>query len=413
LATNSQLSRMTSFQLSGEPEAPVGPLRNQWNTLITNLEENRQQIVYLLLFFSICAMLFAERYVTYSFLNEHKDLRHVMGPFIALTRGSAASLSFCYALLLLTMSRNLLTRLRDTCLHQYIPIDSHVAFHKVVAMTALFFSILHAVGHLVNFFHISQQSHEHLKCLGIFFHSDAKPGFAHYIFYTVPGATGLTLYAFVCLIFIFAHPKVRTKAFSYFWSVHQLYVVFYAVTLLHGMAKLTGVRITIIISFTTDILLIRQSISHFINQTPRFWIFFIVPAIVFTLDKVISLQTRYMELDILHTDLLPSDVTLVKFARPPNFKYLSGQWIRLACTGFRKNEYHAFTLTSAPHQAHLSVHVKAHGVWTNKLRAYFHPTNQLRLNLAQAKIKLEGPFGGGNQVRLLIKFKIYFNYDNS
>lgn len=242
LATNSPLSRMTSFQLSGEPEAPVGPLRAQWNAWITTLEENRQQIVYLLVFFSVCIMLFAERYLTYSFLNEHQDLRHVMGPFIALTRGSAASLSFCYALILLTMSRNLLTRLRDTCLHQYIPIDSHVAFHKIVAMTALFFSLLHAIGHLVNFFHISQQSHEHLKCLGIFFHSDAKPGFAHYIFYTVPGATGLALYALVCLIFIFAHQKVRSKAFAHFWSVHQLYVVFYALTLLHGMAKLTGVN---------------------------------------------------------------------------------------------------------------------------------------------------------------------------
>lgn len=60
-----------------------------------------------------------------------------------------------------------------------------------------------------------------------------------------------------------------------------------------------------------------------------------------------------MELDILETELLPSDVTYVKFSRPPNFKYLSGQWVRLACTAFRPNEYHSFTLTSAPHQAHL------------------------------------------------------------
>lgn len=83
---------------------------------------------------------------------------------------------------------------------------------------------------------------------------------------------------------------------------------------------------------------------------------------------------------------MPSDVTKLKFSRPPNFKYLSGQWIRLACTAFRPNEYHAFTLTSAPHQAHLSVHVKAAGVWTNKLRNYFHPNNQMRLNAVQRSI---------------------------
>ena len=41
----------------------------------------------------------------YSFMAEHTDLRHIMGVGIAITRGSAASLSFCYSLLLLTMSR--------------------------------------------------------------------------------------------------------------------------------------------------------------------------------------------------------------------------------------------------------------------------------------------------------------------
>ena len=30
------------------------------------------------------------------------------------------------------------------------------------------------------------------------------------------------------------------------------------------------------------------------------------PAILFIIDKIISLQTRYMELDILETELLPS-----------------------------------------------------------------------------------------------------------
>lgn len=241
LSTSKNIARMTSFQITTEPEPEVGYLRRKWNTLATYLEENRQNIVYLLVFFVICGILFVERFVTYCFLSEHQDLRHIMGPFIALTRGSASALSFCYALLLLTMSRNLITRLRETSIHQYIPLDSHVAFHKICAMTALFFTILHCIGHIVNFFHISRQSHENLKCLGIFFFSDNKPNFGDYIFMTIPGFTGLALFIIVCLIFIFAYSKVRLKAYSYFWTVHQLYVVFYLLTLLHGMAKITGV----------------------------------------------------------------------------------------------------------------------------------------------------------------------------
>ncbi len=64
-------------------------------------------------------------------MSEHSDLRHIMGVGIAITRGCAASLSFDYAILLLTMSRNLLTKMKESPLHQYIPIDSHLQFHKV------------------------------------------------------------------------------------------------------------------------------------------------------------------------------------------------------------------------------------------------------------------------------------------
>jgi len=34
--------------------------------------------------------------------------------------------------------------------------------------------------------------------------------------------------------------------------------------------------------------------------------FFVGPAIIFALDKVVSLQTKFVELDILETELLPS-----------------------------------------------------------------------------------------------------------
>ena len=56
---------------------------------------------------------------------------HIMGVGIAITRGCAAALSFDYSVLLLSMSRNLLTKLKETSLHQYIPTDAHGQFHKV------------------------------------------------------------------------------------------------------------------------------------------------------------------------------------------------------------------------------------------------------------------------------------------
>jgi dual oxidase len=125
----------------------------------------------------------------YSFMTEHTDLRHIMGVGIAITRGAAASLSFCYSLLLLTMSRNLLTKLKEFSVQQYIPLDAHIQFHKIVACTALFFSLLHTVGHIVNFYHVSTQPVEHLRCLTreVHFASDYKPGITYWLFQTLTG----------------------------------------------------------------------------------------------------------------------------------------------------------------------------------------------------------------------------------
>lgn len=220
-------------------------------------------------------------YADYSFMAEHTDLRHIMGVGIAITRGSAASLSFCYSILLLTMCRNLLTKLKEFSIQQYIPLDSHIQFHKIAACTALFFSLLHTVGHIVNFYHVSTQPIENLKCLTneIRFPSDYKPDITFWLFQTITGnykllekrlgrnknvgvvgVTGIMLFIVMCVIIVFAHPTIRKKAYNFFWSTHCLYVVLYGLCLVHGLARLTG--------------------------APRFWLFFLGPGIIFTLDKV-------------------------------------------------------------------------------------------------------------------------------
>ncbi|KAK6618258.1 hypothetical protein RUM44_002709 [Polyplax serrata] len=372
LDTSTNVARMTSFAIMPNQDKHKNWLQRKLDCIMTFLEENRQNIFYLFVFYVITIVLFVERFIHYSFMTEHTDLRHIMGVGIAITRGAAASLSFCYSLLLLTMSRNLLTKLKEFSIQQYIPLDAHIQFHKIVACTAAFFSLLHTVGHIVNFYHVSTQPVENLKCLTseVLFPSDYKPGISFWLFQTITGITGVLLFVVMVIIFVFAHPLIRKRAYKFFWSTHSLYIVLYVLCLVHGLARLTG--------------------------APRFWLFFIGPGTIYMLDKVVSFRTKYMTLDILETELLPSDVIKIKFYRPPNFKYLSGQWIRLACTAFRTEEYHSFTLTSAPHENSLSCHIKAQGPWTWKLRNYFDPANY-NPEEDQPKIRLEGPFGGGNQ----------------
>ena len=63
----------------------------------------------------------------------------------------------------------------------------------------------------------------------------------------------------------------------------------------------------------------------------------------------------------------------MRFRKPVGFEYKSGQWVRIASLAQSDNEYHPFTLTSAPHEPFLSVHVRAVGPWTTQLRRDYNP----------------------------------------
>ena len=70
----------------------------------------------------------------------------------------------------------------------------------------------------------------------------------------------------------------------------------------------------------------------------------------------------------------PADVTALHIKRPSNFEYKSGQWVRIACPVLSGSEYHPFTLSSAPHEKNLSLHIRAVGPWTRNLRRVYDPT---------------------------------------
>ena len=77
----------------------------------------------------------------------------------------------------------------------------------------------------------------------------------------------------------------------------------------------------------------------------------------------------------LYLVFLVSDITNLQFKRPANFDYKAGQWCRIACQSLGGGEYHPFTLTSAPHEDNLSLHIRAVGPWTINLRQTYERAN--------------------------------------
>ncbi|KAK3607886.1 hypothetical protein CHS0354_036708 [Potamilus streckersoni] len=224
LARRSQVTILTK-----QHKAPQTKFEKRWFAFIRWVENYRRQIFWVTLYVLVTLGIFVERAHYYSFEREHAGLRRIAGYGVTVTRGAASVMMWTFSSLLLTMSRNTVTFLRETFLHRFIPFDSIHTMHKLIALIALIFT----------------------------------------------------------------------------------------------------------------------------------------------------------------------DVTGLTFKRPLNFEYRSGQWVRIACHELGDNEYHPFTLTSSPHEEHLSLHIRAVGPWTTNLRKTYDINN--RGDKPLPMLYLDGPFGEGHQ----------------
>lgn len=351
---------------------PKSPLGQKWYSFSQWVATYHLQIFWLTLYTLVLFGIFIERAVYYSTEKEDGGLRRLAGYGVTTTRGAASVMMFTYSSLLVTMSRNTITFFRETFLHRFFPWDSMHLFHKYIAAWALVFTVVHTIGHGINLYHISTQSSGDLNCYFVeyFRPQDALASFHYWTYTTITGLTGVAATLVVIVIYVFAIPYARSHAFKAFWTTHKLYVVLYILMILHGSGRLV--------------------------QPPLFQWYFIPPLIVFVFDKLISLSRNSIEITVKKAEILPSDVTALTFQRPVNFVYKSGQWVRVSCLSLGANEFHPFTLTSAPHEDKLSLHIRAVGPWTTNLRAEYDPNN-LEPGKEIPKLYLDGPYGEGHQ----------------
>ncbi|GFS21263.1 dual oxidase [Elysia marginata] len=278
---------------------------------------------------------------------------------------------FTYASLLVTMSRNTLTFFRETFLHRFIPFDNFHDMHIYIAFLAILFTIMHVIGHMINFYHISTQTPGDVTCYFREFYrpTHVLPTFTYWTYETITGLTGVLLVIVLVVMYVFAMPFSRRNLFNMFSLTHRLYIVTYILMFLHGSGRLV--------------------------QPPLWGNFFIGPMVLFLFDKFISVRRNKVLLPVHKARLLPSGVINLVFKRPLTFDYQSGQWIRIACPDLGKSEYHPFTLTSAPHEEHLSLHIRAVGPWTDNIRRLFETKIGNKQDFP--KIYVDGPFGESHQ----------------
>ncbi|XP_072402675.1 dual oxidase 2-like [Diabrotica undecimpunctata] len=335
------------------------------------IELKSKEIFWMSLYTLVLLGVFAERAYYYSVEREHSGLRRIAGYGVTVTRGAASAMMFTYSSLLVTMCRNTITFLRDTVANQYFPFDATLEIHKYIAYWAFIFTVLHIIGHAFNFYHISTQTADDLTCLfRNYFHATHElPKFHYWCWQTMTGFTGVILTIIWVVMYSFALPIIRRKIYNWFWYAHSLYPFFFIFLVLHGSGRLI--------------------------QPPYLYYFLLGPIILFTIDATISLSRKKVEIPVIKAEILPSSVTMLEFRKPENFQYKAGQWVRIACMGLNKNEYHPFTLSSAPDQDNLTVHIRSVGPWTKLIRSTYETAISASMKLP--KLYLDGPYGEGHQ----------------
>nr|XP_057932001.1 dual oxidase 1 isoform X2 [Doryrhamphus excisus] len=350
------------------------PIKQKIQQFKRFIENYRRHIVCFIVVYGVTAGVALERCYYYSLQATSTGIPETSVVGIVVSRGSAAAISFLFPYMLLTVCRNLITLCRETFLNRYIPFDAAIDFHRFMAVTAVVLSVVHSLGHVVNIYIFSISDLNILSCLfpKVFANngSELPLKWSWWFFQTVPGLTGVLLLFTMSFMYVFASRYFRHISFRGFWVTHYLYIVVYILIVLHG--------------------------SFGLLQEPRFYIFLIPPALLFLLDKLISLSRKKVEIPVIRAELLPSGVTHLEFKRPQGFVYRSGQWVRIACLLLGTDEYHPFTLTSAPHEETLSLHIRAVGPWTSRLRELYSEESLLQLG-AHPKLYLDGPFGEGHQ----------------
>jgi len=101
------------------------------------------KLVFIIIWLVANGVVFAERFNYYYKVNPY--IFSVVGWGIPLAKGSAAALKLNCACILLTVLRNIISFVRGTFCGTYLPVDKNITFHKWIAYTIGFFTILHGL----------------------------------------------------------------------------------------------------------------------------------------------------------------------------------------------------------------------------------------------------------------------------
>ncbi|KAL5566009.1 hypothetical protein UlMin_029173 [Ulmus minor] len=396
-------SRVLSQLLSQKlvPTKEHNPLKRWYKWSKYFVEDNWRRIWVLSLWLAICAGLFTWKFIQY----KNRAVFEVMGYCVTTAKGAAETLKFNMALILLPVCRNTITWLRSrTKLGTVVPFDDNINFHKVIALGIAVGVGLHAGAHLTCDFprllHATDEEYEPMKP----FFGEERPNNYWWFVKGTEGWTGVLMVVLMAISYTLAQPWFRRNrlnlpkaikkltGFNAFWYSHHLFVIVYVLFVVHGYYLYLS--------------------KKWYKKTT--WMYLAVPVLLYACERLIrAFRSGYKTVKILKVAVYPGNVLALQMCKPQGFKYTSGQYIYVNCSDISPFQWHPFSITSAPGDDYLSIHIRTLGDWTSQLKTIFSQVCQppsydqsglLRADIAlgnriprMPRLRIDGPYGAPAQ----------------
>jgi len=258
-------------------------------------------------------------------------------------RALGTCIAFNGAVLLVPVMRRLLTWVRSTFLGRALPIDQAIGFHRIVGHTLVALGLAHGGAFIASYL----MGHP-------------KGSVQGFLFVTQRGLTGVALLVVIAVMWLFALSIVRRSSrFELFYFTHLLYVVWFAVAIVHARSFL-------------------------------FWVG--APVLGFAIEHVLRIGRRAKRTVVIEAQALRSGVTRVELEPPRGFSWSPGDYAFLCIPAIAKHEWHPFTISSAEESGALTFHVRSLGNWTGALRRRVEG-NEASGTDEQMAAYVDGPYG--------------------
>jgi predicted ferric reductase/Ca2+-binding EF-hand superfamily protein len=340
LANNHPQATALIFRSESSWIAPKGELsedrsrRAGFARRLLRFLDNRSALVIVVLLWVLAnAALFTHAVLKYDALGKNE--------LVQIARGCGACINLNGALIVLTMARRTLTFARRAPLLRLLPLDDSVAIHGWLGSWLLIFSLVHTAAHGANW-------------------AMSEPGLWASLAESSAGWSGVALLGVFGVIWLFSRPRIRgSRHFELFYWTHLLYLVWFALALLHG---------------------------------PVFWMWAGIPLAIFAVDRLLRLFRSVSKTEVFACEPLASGVTRLTIEKPDEFRHRAGDYVYLKLPALARYEWHPFTISSAPERPELTLHVRSLGNFTSAL----HELARNRSHLESPPIlraHLDGPFG--------------------